>query len=271
MGLDGLDYDLVNQWNLTALLQEQHGQVKVPINQKRGVPLSPEVWASFLAGKHVQRDFERPIAPLTPLFKILRCLRSRIVSPLGLTQRIKEMVGVEIHGQAKIGFGASLNETTFLDLTNSRAINVPYYNCDYTNFSILHQYDANKISHKKVIQLLKGVFAKRIRHILDEIPKLKDVDVVFAYINFPDALQHQMFTNPPFIKQHYAELDYYVQALMEKLGEEFLSIIISDHGFDLNAGSHSLHAFYSSNKPLNPKPTRITDFFNIFTKPKLES
>lgn len=48
LGLDGLEYNFVDKWNLSNLLQEQNGKIEVPINKEVGQPLSPQVWGSFL-------------------------------------------------------------------------------------------------------------------------------------------------------------------------------------------------------------------------------
>jgi len=54
LGLDGLEYNFVEKWNLRNLKQREYGKLEVPIS-KRGWPSSPEVWASFLTGKHIKK------------------------------------------------------------------------------------------------------------------------------------------------------------------------------------------------------------------------
>mgnify|MGYP005641178489 CR=1 FL=1 len=107
----------------------------------------------------------------------------------------------------------------------------------------------------------------RKEHILLELEKIRDVDVVFAYMHFPDEMQHLLFTRPLKIKKFYADLDNYVSILKSRV-EASLFLIISDHGFDLETKNHSMYGFYSSNVPLDPKPQRITDFYDLIVNRK---
>jgi len=50
---------------------------------------------------------------------------------------------------------------------------------------------------------------------------------------------------------------------LQQILQDSMFIIVSDHGFDLEKGTHSKHGFYSSNKILKRKPTKITDFYRI--------
>jgi len=96
--------------------------------------------------------------------------------------------------------------------------------------------------------------------ILEELKEAEDFDVVFAFLHYPDTLQHLSFTRPQKIRKLYMDLNIYVSALKRKVKAPWF-LIVSDHGFDLKEGIHSKHGFYSSNIPLNPKPKRITDFY----------
>ena len=81
-------------------------------------------------------------------------------------------------------------------------------------------------------------------------------------MHFPDALQHLLFNKPLEIKKLYIDLDSYILVLKSRV-KSSLFLIVSDHGFDLETKNHSKHGFYSSNISLNPKPKRITDFYNL--------
>ncbi len=260
LGLDGLEYNFVHQWNLPNLLQKQNGKIKVPINQTTGVPLSPEVWASFLTGKHVHAEFEKAIKPLGIVFKLLRLLRKHLPLSFEMAKTIRRHTPAQTHEYNKF---PPLMETTFLDETNSLKINVPYYNYDNLYWRFSRYFRSGRLTHKEYVNILKRMFKRRKKQVLHGIQKIPKVDVGFAYIHFPDIIHHELFPKPDFIKQHYNDLDYFVFQLKNKLPESTLFIIVSDHGFDLQTESHSLYGFYSANKPLKPKPKDITDFYDL--------
>lgn len=262
LGLDGLEYDFVERWNCTNLKQSEYGKVKVPINEQIGVPLSPEVWASFLTGKRIRANFKKPLSPLSIVFRVSKFIRRHTNLSIGLGKRIRENVPMKIHGQYNIGFPI-LKDKTFLDLTNSREIGVPYYSFDNANFKINQNFAAGKISLKQAVGMQKDLYGKRKRQILRVTEKLQNVDVVFAYMVYPDALQHYLFTRPSEIKKHYLDLDNYVSLLKNTVKNFRRFIIVSDHGFSFETESHSKHGFYSSNVDLGLVNPKITDFFDL--------
>ena len=80
-----------------------------------------------------------------------------------------------------------------------------------------------------------------------------------------DLLQHLSLSKDD-IEKHYIDLDNYVSSLMVELEnsfECFTLILVSDHGFDFDKGTHSMNGFYSTSTHLNPIPEKITDFYGI--------
>lgn len=262
LGLDGLEYNSVEKWNLVHLKQHEYDKIKVPINQKTGYPLSPEVWASFLTGKNVHVAFESLQSPLKPVFKILEFMHRYTKLSFGLGRKIREAIPMKWWRTFNLGFPA-LRMQTFLDTTNSTEVNAPYYSNDGAIFTIFRNFGHGKLSLKDIIDLLGFTYKERKKQIFHAVMELENVDVVFAYTHFPDALQHFLFVRPDEIKDCYLDLDFYVSFLKTRIKESTLFLIVSDHGFNLETGMHSKYGFYSSNVPLNPKPKKITDFYNI--------
>jgi hypothetical protein len=249
LGLDGLEYNLVEKWNLIHLKQSEYGKLEVPINLKVGVPISPEVWASFLTGKYISAEFKRPF-----ILKILMFLRRYVNLSLGLGKKI---------GHRKF---PKLREKTFLDLTNSKEINVPYYSYDHAVFKIYLAFYRNKLSLKETIAKLNSLYEKRKKQILDSLTFLEQVDVLFAYLHFPDALQH-FIPSILRLKEHYIDLDSYVKLLKDLiLRKDLLFIIVSDHGFDVKVKNHSTYGFWSLNRQINFKPKNVTNFYHFILK-----
>lgn len=256
LGLDGLEYDLVERWNLKSLKQHEYGKIDVPINERLGVPTSPEVWASFLTGRHMKKEIARKF-PIGTILRVMKFIRRHLNIGFGLGKVLTKKAA---------GRFPALKEKTFLDITRSKEVNVPYYSYDHATFDINHRFLTKKISLEEALDDLKSVYKNSKRRILDKTEMINDFDVVFAFMHFPDILQHLLLTRPQRIKYLYYDLDHYVLTLKKRIRESFTFIIISDHGFALETGLHSDHGYYSSNKPLNPKPKQITDFFWIIIR-----
>ena len=254
LGLDGLEYNFVEKWNLTDLKQKEYGKIKVPISKETGAPASPPVWASFLTGKYVTNlTLERSIFR-TRVLDVLKFLRKHVDVSLRLGSKFTAFKFPK------------LKEKTFLDHTNSVEINAPFYSYDHETYHVLQNWTLETISLEGTINALRALYLERKKQILNEIEKMKDVDVVFAYMHFPDILQHFLFPRPARLRKLYLDLNSYVSTLKEKLEESTLFIIVSDHGFDLQTQLHSTHGFYSSNTKLDPKPNDITNFYHMILK-----
>lgn len=266
LGLDGLEHDFVENWRLTNLKQRQHGRLTVPISKKRAQPITPEVWAAFLTGKHTYETFENTYPQRATVLKllepILKPIHKRTHLSLGISKKLKHDL-LKTRWRTFKGGILPLKVHTFLDVTNSTEINAPYYSFDKTVVGITHRFGVGKLSLEQAVSELKALYVKRKAQILNATEKLYTYDLAFAYMHFPDILQHFLSKRPHEIKRHYLDLDKYVATLKTRLGAGTLFIIVSDHGFNLDTEMHSNHGFYSSSAELHPKPRRITDFYKI--------
>jgi hypothetical protein len=261
LGIDGLEYELVKEWDLTNIMQLQYNKICVPINNATGVPMSPEVWASFLTGKHIKINFSTS-SHFKPILDVMNFLNIDIYSGFG--KKMKNFA-------KKLGFKfnprlSGLKEQTFLDLTNSREINAPYYSFDHTTIDTLYLFGDGKISLKETKKILNSIYVTRKKYIYEKLNDVDNKDIVFAFLHVIDSIQHINLNHLDEIKKYYFDLDDYVKFLKNRLYDNFnepLIIIVSDHGFDINTKDHSKYAFYSSDHKLSPKPKNITDFYSI--------
>ncbi|MFX0132729.1 MAG: hypothetical protein ACFFDN_03695 [Candidatus Hodarchaeota archaeon] len=262
LGLDGLEFDFVRKWNLKNLKQIEYDRIIVPINKEKGVPMSPQVWGSFLTGKNEVQDFQYQASPLNILSVFLSYIKKylKITNFINIAQKI---IPDRFWTRQVIGF-TKLQNKTFLDLTKSKPINVIYYNQDQTGNLLYFYFSIGEISLEKTVKLANSLYIKTKKQILNETKKFLDsYELIFSYLHFPDLLQHLLMFKPEEIKNLYLNLDEFVLSLKRLMPDHTLFLIISDHGFDLKIGYHSNFGFYSCNKPLIPKPKHITDFFQI--------
>lgn len=263
LGIDALDYKMVVKLNLNNLKQREYGKVIVPINKELGIPLSPEVWASFLTGIYFPKDFKKPHHFTRYLIKLNRYLKINFSKEF--LKRFKFVYRKLFTVSNKFG---NLNKRTFLDITQSMEINVPFYSFDNKTFDIGYLFGTGELTLKQTIKEIDAIYEMRKSQIINEIDNINKSGIVFAYMHSIDILQHLLSFHITNIQQYYIDIDNYVLFLKKRLEDSFgeiIFIIVSDHGFDFNIGGHSKYAFYSSNTYLIPKPKKITDFYEIIS------
>ncbi|UCH01817.1 MAG: alkaline phosphatase family protein [Candidatus Bathyarchaeota archaeon] len=264
LGFDALEYDFVVKWNLTNLLQNQCSKIGVPIDEKIGKPISGPVWASFLTGKaRTDKWFFRNYKK-APTLK--HGLKNKVITTLLF---LKPYIPRKLRRRAlsmHVGmfYPDYLAERTFLDETNSKAINVPFYNYDYKEFYLMERsiklLRKDEIDTEEVVCRIEDLWRERKIQLVNELEDVDEYDVVFFFHNCLDQLQHFAYRNLYRIHKMYVDMDSFVGVLKHMLNDWDI-LIISDHGFDLQTKTHSLYGFFSSSATLNPKPTHITDLF----------
>jgi hypothetical protein len=256
-GFDALDYDLVEEWDLFFLEQKVYGRIEVPINDKIGIPLSTDVWGSFLTGRELKNlDFEHDIQKHREFIRnILTRIRKYLPLKLGLSKRVSGVTHTRF---------PELNEKTFIDHPNSRAINVPFYNFDYKSFDAMEEMKRKKITVNDCIIKVSDILKERLEQIREVIISDVDSKVIFAFISALDILQHLILRKDPLFK-YYVSLDSFIHSIKKELDNCF-TIIISDHGFNFEKKEHGLYGFFSSNKDLDEFPKSITDVSKIVTE-----
>jgi hypothetical protein len=241
LALDSLDYDITLKLKLKNLLQKQFGKLEVPINEKIGCPLSSEVWASFLCAEHIKMEFKRQKHGWT--LKILEPLKRKLpFISLGIGKKVTGGIA---------GFGV-LKRKTWVDNPNVREIEVPYYSYKNDVFHVVKDFHENKdlASYRRRVYWL---FLKQTTEVVTKtkvfLKEGEGIDVVFAYIHFPDAFHHAWLKDMDTLKKYYLEINEFVRHLKGILKDTHL-LIISDHGWDFSKDTHSDLGFISSNKKM---------------------
>ncbi len=229
LALDGLDYRLVKRLRLRNLMQTSFGALKVPTTSE-GYAMSPEVWATFLVGKRVTKEFKRH-----PLVSLLVELRKIIRLSFGIGQRVKRLVEPRTHYPY-------LDYDTFLNHIDAYVYNFPYVNYDNLVFDILHNFNRG-VPLDRTVELLYKLYRLR-KEVILRLTK-RNEKLVLAYMHFPDVIQHLLFRRKGKIYRLYYDINRFILKLSENINGKFL--IISDHGFDFKRGIHSGYGFYSIN------------------------
>lgn len=258
LALDGLEYDFVKRWDLKGLEQSNYGKLEVPINSVLKVPISSQVWASFLTGDWDGSEkygaFTYGVLWKDYLYKFLRFIRSLMPFGVGVMKRgvLKRITFVKQFPK--------FSDETFVELTGCSVVNVPYLNYDHYLFKLGNRFRCGDVSLFEAVNLGLKHYEDLKRLILGG--DLNSSNFTFAYVPFPDFIQHYCYIAHHKILWHYLDLQQFVRKLKEKVDGKFL--IVSDHGFSFESNTHSCHGFYSSNFPL--KVSKITDFYKLFVE-----
>lgn len=241
LGLDGMDFDVAVKLNLQNVLQLQFDRIAVPINEKFKQPSSPEVWASFLCGEHVNKVFKGrkrlwSLSYLEGLKKIFPFIS------LGIGKKVTGMI---------TGF-PELDKKSWVDLPNVAEINSPYYS--YTNefFELCRKLDRDKDLDAFQNEVL-AIYEKDTQKIINEVSSEMEsprFDIIFAYIHFPDLFNHFWLQDLDVLYSLYRKVDDFVGKVLS-IVEGVHVIIISDHGWDFNEEKHSDFGFISSSEFMN--------------------
>jgi len=266
IGIDGLEYELVEKFGMKNLMQEEHGKTDL---SDFDLIITPPIWASFLTGlppeKHgIQEMYEWQSRLLKRIERSTRGIKwlkkfeskSQILKRLGFKKTypaIKER-GIK---------------TIFDYVSESLALNVPTYNRS------LDRYQSNLI--KSALKQPR-IFGKKFEtYVYDKFYTEKDIfiktfcksdlNLIMGYTPMADCLGHVYRGDLTKMWEAYAILDDFIGDVKALAEENVHILVISDHGMKLFEetlyGDHSDYGFYSSNKTLGLNNPRITCFFRI--------
>lgn len=285
LGIDALEYNLVEKWDLKHLKQKEYGKVKVPIYEGGGEPVTLVVWPCFISGSEPdEMGFDSPILyrqplkffldyiffPTTSFFKAKSDKKENSID--FKTSKKEKIISRFNFLSMKAGFGRyplkkDIKAPTFFDNKNIKTLrfHIPVFDeshtledhCNPRNNVIAALGD--KSLRKEFDSKLSKEFADRSKKIFDVIDD--DWDLCMQYFYVLDGIQHVYFKNKLKIMSYYMKFNEFVGKLKEKISDETMILIISDHGQE--NGLHTNYGFYSSNIKLGLKNPKISDFKEI--------
>jgi len=152
------------------------------------------------------------------------------------------------------------------------AIEVPGYNekLNEKYRSIVKNYISKSISEK--MEFVKEILQdceERIERGKDYVSQ--GYDLVFVYLSMPDIAEHLFYKGIKdriYLYSIHKKLEKLISPLLNMANENnYVSLIVSDHGFDFENYYHSDYGFYSLSKNIMWfKPRGITDFRNLIIR-----
>ena len=277
IALDGMDYELIQKFDLEHIVQEETGL----IGNQTGMSetFTSELFASFITGKTHREHGIKGLTKWTNQ-KIGRIESVIEKVPLSeKTERLRKAVWESINSleakNAKYDKEDLECDTIFEDVDNSRAMFVPGYNpspfwvigaglepvrygCSLDE--TVEHYDNREFAYRK---------RELFRELENDITGTRDF--LMCHFHRPDIYHHLYGDkdagtfNEEKLYSLYKEIDEFVKGVKNKAEEAGYERIVfmSDHGLPTKQ-SHNENAFYSSNvEVFGEEKPRITDFYKV--------
>lgn len=282
LGLDGLEYNLVREFDLVNLKQVEYGKVRIPrecyievkspqFEKPLLEPYTPQVWFSFLTGSLPTREhgYKYGLAWESWFLNVLRDLSAKV----GLDRVKGKGIFLRMLGFKKRAIDIrDYNIPTIFDLAEkSIDINVPVFSRGWTFGLHMKPQDFEDFEDFITAALEKQLdhFYRIKKKTLDSLKRRNDWELLMAYTKLLDFCGELCFSNVTKLREMYLLVDDFAKKVKDLSGESFI-LIISDHGMERLGntpfGKHSEYGFYSVNQPIGLKNPVITSFYSLIKK-----
>lgn len=268
VAFDGLDYELIQEFDLEYVPQEELGQIDNNTGIKKRK--TAELFTTLITGKTYQ---EHGVTSLKKWDRENRLTRfNSLLDQLPITRKTTGLrkALIEATGNYRRWIkDTDYTETTLFDeVENSKALFVPGYNPSEFHSSNsgrrLSQYNPEK---QQPYIWDKYEYPRRKRDLFRPVNKWFDLFMI--HFHRPDVHQHYYGDkelgnyDKDKLEELYNEIDDLASEILEFFSESYDTIVfLSDHGIPTET-QHNENAFYSCNKELFPDSTpHITSFRN---------
>jgi len=259
LGIDALEYDLVEEWDLKYLKQKSYCKTDL---SDFDVVITPLIWGAMLTGGKIKE--------IEDIF----LKRAKLESIKGTTLKKRQ----KQYWFAKIA--AKILPSPIKNFVSKKFIPDPFKKT--YNFILVRDYTTifdffGKVWHNGVPAYNRNVSTKKIKELMEKGVKgdimplfnysvqlykeekeellraLKDdYELIFWYTPSLDEIEHFFINRKAKLLGIYLELNSLAKTVKEQLGDKDILYIVSDHGMipikdHPRGGDHSDHGFFSSN------------------------
>lgn len=277
IGLDGLEFTLVEKFDLENLKQTEYGKT----NLGGMFPLlsTPVIWASFITGmspkksgvttyKRLESNFLEKLKNIGGKMGLLKT-RTCTLSPYFFLFKILGYFGLKTRFYNRRDYNVPV---IFDYACDPVVLNVPSYNIEPVDSKLQRLLGAcfeegnrwkERVHFKDAVW---RVFEERRKKAIQMIrEKGSECDLFMFYWHTADLIGHLKRGDLMEMLYTYARLDRLVRDLKNAAGEETFCLVVSDHGMKSvgRYGDHTNYGFYSCNFELELGNPLITDFMGI--------
>jgi len=283
LGIDALDFDLVEEWNLKNLKQEEYGKTIVPITDGLEEPATVIVWPCFITGKEPKdMGFDTPVIYRQPFKWFFDTIYVPTTSSFAdlhpediVEKRDKKRIFLDkissIFKKGGIYYQPSRANIKAPTLFDDESLKTAHFHIPVYDKDVFPEYRKSivdvitkEMPGSEFSKACKKSFNMRCEELLNYLKQNNEWDIVMMYWFCLDAVQHAFFKNKLKIMDFYLMFNEFVGNLKKTLTKDILILIISDHG--QKKGIHTDKGFYSCNKKLGLENPKITDFKEIIEK-----
>ena len=265
LGLDALEYNIVAEnTGLKNLKQKEYGklglprQVMVRIEGGDITPYTPLVWSAIVTGRLPQETGLMVARWNNRVLNLLKQVTKKTkLDKVKGKGNILTFMGFKKFPWSRKNYTAK----TIFDLTSrSIQVNIPTVDEKWDlsfrkGLTIAQQKDKMRLQFFKISEKIK-------------MKMKEDWELFMGYTKLLDIFGHTAWNTKELMRM-YQKADSLVGELKKLIDGEHLFLVVSDHGMERlegtkHGGKHTLHAYYSSNIPLNLRATpTILDIFRI--------
>jgi len=276
LGIDALEYDLVEEWDLKNLKQEEYGKTELPLLPSQE-PATVIIWPCFITGKMPQEMGYTTIHTFPFIIQEIVDSFSPIIRKILVNYEAQDITEKKKGKQQLLDRLATLLNKLNLSHSPSRKdiradtifdnkdinsihLHVPVYDNDAFP---AYRGNAVKAIEDKLYRPVMEIecyngFKKRSLEVFKWLERKDKWELFMQYFFALDEIQHVFYNHPKKIAKFYIMFDEFVGKVREKIDDDTLLLIVSDHG--QHKGIHTTHGFYSVNKPLGLKSPKLIDF-----------
>lgn len=260
LGIDALEYDLVEEWNLKYLKQKEYGKTIVPLTKTTNgmEPSTLIIWPCFITGEEPE---EMGYNSITPNRDILDELYQMVTEKFPNLEQIFKY----FHRKSKTRKPTrnNIKAPTIFDNPTYKSIHmhIPIY--DEDAFLEYRSGAYRAMDDKKYRKVYENECQKEFRERTSQVYDILDKEwsLCMQYFFLLDGVQHAFFRSKLKIMKYYLMFNEFVGELKKHLPSNVMLLIVSDHG--QKGGIHTHYGFYSCNKELGLVNPGIIDFKEI--------
>ena len=277
LGIDGLEYSLVEKWDLKNLMQKKYGKLDL---SDYSVIVTPPIWGSMITGK-IDKE----------IIKLWEKTASIVGFQGDVKQKKSAKISLKIFSMLPVSLQSWLIGNVFTNLEDKNVFDVTANYVKDKNLDNIFQffknpwtngipsYGRNIYSKNKRKMMHKAASGEKgpIKNItIEEFKKDKtelfsaiknpEIDFIFWYTTLLDTLGHLYINKEIDMLNYYMEINSLAGEIKKNKPSANI-FIISDHGMKTSTerwGVHSKYAFFSSSTgELISKPF---DLFKLIKK-----
>lgn len=273
LGFDGLEYDLVEEFDLKNLKQKEYGKTDISHYPAAYTPL---LWGSFLTGRNVSEDYKISLKYDAALRFMLNSIKKAVPSlynemgkryyRYSKNKRIKRLISPGIIGIW--GFNARKEKTIFDLFERPKIIEFITYTVHITSENrkpIRMYFLLKELDDDNFEEYVWGIRFDRVVSELFKSLTNEGYDLIAVYLNELDYIGHVFRGDLQIMERNYRKFDEVVGRVKEIFDGTIL--IFSDHGMKqlgrFGDHLHVDHGFYSCNRNLNLNNPKPEDFYHI--------